>query len=97
MTGAVLFYFLEKGVNPHVTSFFDAIWWAMVTITTVGYGDIYPITMGGKIVAMVVMVGGTSMFLAFIGLFSSLFIKIEVHELEKEVEELRKALENSKQ
>lgn len=39
-------------------SFPDALWWSMVTLTTVGYGDLYPKTLGGRLIAVVVMVAG---------------------------------------
>jgi voltage-gated potassium channel len=41
-----------------VTSLSDAFWWAIVTVTTVGYGDIYPVTTGGKIIATFLMISG---------------------------------------
>lgn len=62
--GADLFHAFEYGVNENVNTFFDSIWWAMVTITTVGYGDISPVTTGGRIVSMVLMMIG----IGFLGL-----------------------------
>lgn len=62
--GADLFHSFEHGVNPNVHSFFDSIWWAMVTITTVGYGDIAPVTTPGRIVSMIMMMLG----IGFLGL-----------------------------
>ncbi|GAA1518244.1 potassium channel family protein [Agromyces terreus] len=41
-----------------ITSFGDAIWWAVVTIATVGYGDMYPVTTGGRVYAVLLMAGG---------------------------------------
>jgi voltage-gated potassium channel len=49
LTGAGLYAFFEG--KP----FLDALWWAGVTATTVGYGDMYPVTVGGRIVAFCLM------------------------------------------
>ena len=47
---SVLVYHFENGINPEFSSIPQAFWWAIVTMTTVGYGDIYPITTIGKII-----------------------------------------------
>ncbi|MGB8405260.1 MAG: ion channel [Mycobacterium sp.] len=47
--------------GTHITNFGDAIWWAMTTITTVGYGDIYPVTTTGRFIAGLMMIGGISL------------------------------------
>jgi voltage-gated potassium channel len=49
----------------------DAIWWSVATITTVGYGDVYPVTTEGRILAMVLMISGVSMFVALSGIVAS--------------------------
>ncbi|GAA3638392.1 potassium channel family protein [Microbacterium awajiense] len=46
--------------GANITTFGDAVWWAFVTITTVGYGDFYPVTAGGRIVAVLLMCGGVA-------------------------------------
>ena len=56
--GGIAFADIEKAQHLSV---FDGVWWATVTITTVGYGDLYPKTTGGRILAMGVMVIGISM------------------------------------
>ena len=45
-----------------VIHFFDALWWSAATISTVGYGDIYPITAAGRVIAIFTMVIGVSSF-----------------------------------
>ncbi|OQX74022.1 MAG: hypothetical protein B6D59_03770 [Campylobacteraceae bacterium 4484_4] len=54
----VIFIFEGGGENPHVNNFFDAIYWAVVTITTVGFGDITPHTLEGRFVTIFLIVGG---------------------------------------
>lgn len=72
MFGAAdLFHAFEYGVNENVQSFFDSIWWAMVTITTVGYGDIAPVTTGGRVVSMLLMMLG----IGFLGLTTGVVAK----------------------
>lgn len=61
LSGAVLFFSMELGINSQVNNFFDAIWWAVVTTTSVGYGDIYPITWEGRVVGMLLMIFGVGL------------------------------------
>ena len=56
--GSLGFYAFEFGHNNGVKTMFDSIWWAVVTMTSVGYGDIYPVTTGGRIVAIFLMFFG---------------------------------------
>jgi len=55
-------YVAEQGVNEAVSSPLDALWWGVTTMTTVGYGDVYPITPEGRVAAAVLMVLGISLF-----------------------------------
>ena len=59
---AVGVYYFENEAQPEVfVSVFHSLWWSVVTLTTVGYGDVYPITLGGRIFAVVVLIAGLGM------------------------------------
>ena len=49
----------------------DAVWWSVATITTVGYGDLYPVTSEGRCLAMLLMISGVGMFGAVSGIVAS--------------------------
>ena len=56
--GATLLYLLEHRVNKTVSNLGDALYWALISMTTTGYGDITPSTSGGRIVAVIVVLSG---------------------------------------
>jgi voltage-gated potassium channel len=59
LNGVILVYFFEVDApGANITTFGDSMWWAAVTVATVGYGDYYPITLGGRITAVSLMAVG---------------------------------------
>lgn len=60
--------------NANITSASDAIWWAYVTITTVGYGDQYPVTNTGRLVGIFVMTAGVGLFGTLSGFLANTFL-----------------------
>lgn len=66
--GGVLLYELEVGVNERVTTVFDGLWWSLVTVTTVGFGDIAPVTPAGRLVGAVLITVGVGLFAAAVAL-----------------------------
>ena len=61
ITSAVAFTIAEDvGDGRRIQSFFDALWWSAATITTVGYGDIFPVTAAGRVIAVFTMIVGIS-------------------------------------
>lgn len=75
--GAVAFFEFEQASNPQVKTLFDAFWWAMVTSTTVGYGDISPITTEGRISAMLLMLVGIGTVGSVIAILTNRFTNTE--------------------
>ena len=77
-------YFFESKAQPEVfSSIFHSLWWAVATLTTVGYGDIYPITVGGKIFTFFILMIGLGIVAVPTGLLSSALSKAREME-EKE-------------
>jgi len=64
-------YAVESGVNPQIQSPWDALWWGVETITTVGYGDIHPMTPEGRLAASALMLLGVGLFSAITALITS--------------------------
>lgn len=62
----------EKDTNSSINAFFDAFWYTLVTITTVGYGDITPESVGGRLSAIFLLIGGVAIFGGFSGKFASI-------------------------
>ncbi|MEM5565340.1 ion transporter [Psychroserpens sp. AS72] len=69
---AVGIYYFENEVQPdHFSSIFDSLWWAIITLTTVGYGDVYPITVGGKVFTFFILMIGLGIVAIPTGIISS--------------------------
>ncbi len=86
------------GANIHTGG--DALWWAFATITTIGYGDHFPVTFAGRVVAVVLVVFGLSFFGTFTAYVASFFLEkaqlkeeSELHLLIREVRHLREKIE----
>jgi len=81
-----LFFLLEHGKNQQVNRYLDAVWWAFATATTTGYGDITPKTDAGKILSVLVMLGGLALFAMYTALFAETILtsKKAFHEFLRE-------------
>jgi voltage-gated potassium channel len=72
--GAIAVYAVESGQNRAIGSVGDAIWWAIVTATTVGYGDVSPVTPEGRVIAVVLMLVGIGIIGVFTATIASFFV-----------------------
>lgn len=73
---AVGIYYFENPAQPEqFKSVFHSLWWAVITLTTVGYGDVYPITVGGKIFTFVILTIGLGLIAVPTGLIASALTK----------------------
>lgn len=76
LIAAVLMYNIENAAQPNTfRNAFDALWWAIATLTTIGYGDIYPITIGGKILSSVIAILGIGLIAVPTGIISAGFME----------------------
>jgi len=74
---AVGIYYFENPAQPeNFASVFHCLWWAVATLTTVGYGDVYPITAGGKIFTFIMLMIGLGIIAVPTGLISSAFTAV---------------------
>ena len=78
LVGGMSLYFAEVGHNAHITKVTDGFWWALVTITTVGYGDISPETNAGRWIASSIMVSGMFTLALFAGVVSTTLLGVVV-------------------
>lgn len=95
----------ERGPDSNISTGGDALWWAFATITTVGYGDRYPVTLEGRLTAAVLMAAGVALFGTLSGLVASWFLHGDaakeseeneaISALTVEVARLRTVLERS--
>ena len=71
VSGVGIYYFENEAQPEHFSSIFHSLWWAVVTLTTVGYGDVYPITIGGRIFTFLILMVGLGVVAVPTGLVSS--------------------------
>jgi voltage-gated potassium channel len=74
LTLAFIAAVLERLIDPAMGNFADALWWAIVTVTTVGYGDVIPTSSAGRIIAGFLMVAGVSAIPITTSLVVSVFV-----------------------
>jgi voltage-gated potassium channel len=93
----------ERYGDANIKTAEDAVWWSVSTFTTVGYGDKYPVTTEGRVLGMILMVGGVGLFGGISGLAASFFLggqgrqSAETKEILARLDQLQVKLEAMKQ
>ena len=88
--GTFLMYNLEsRAENTQMKTLLDALWWCIATVTTVGYGDVVPVTSLGRIMAIIYMFFGITLIAVLLAVISSNFYRkrIDKQEIEKKEQE----------
>ncbi|MGQ9695670.1 MAG: potassium channel family protein [Thermodesulfobacteriota bacterium] len=80
VVGSSLFYFLENKTNKGINNIGDALYWAIISMTTTGYGDITPLTTGGKIMAAVVVFSGLILLSVATATIASVLVEKKIRE-----------------
>lgn len=90
---ALAFYVEESGVNEKINTLSEAVYWAIITITTVGYGDITPATDTGRVIAVVGTIFGMSAVVFFTSVIVSAlteqFTTLKEHRMERQIDKMR--------
>jgi len=98
--GSATVLLFEQGPDANIKGAEDALWWAVVTMTTVGYGDRFPVSVEGRAIAALLMTGGVGLFGVFSGAVASWFIQprqrqeqVDINGLHQEIKALRALIE----
>src|SRR5690242_240831 len=82
----------ESSSDGNIKTPEDAIWWAVSTVTTVGYGDRFPVTSEGRFVAAILMCAGVGLFSTLSACLAAWFIMPQAHDKEVEISSLRREI-----
>jgi voltage-gated potassium channel len=85
---------LERDIpGANLTTYGDALWWATATVTTVGYGDLFPVSIPGRAIAVVLMVAGITLFGVLTATIAAYFVEHDAEKGEDTLKEISKRLE----
>ncbi len=85
LAGSIAIFAIESGQSDsQITTFLDAVWWTVATVTTVGYGDIVPVTDAGRMVSIFYMFFGITIFAISLSVLGSNFYRKRFQD-EKEI------------
>ena len=80
LSSAGVYYFEDTVADSNIRSVWDGVWWSVVTMGTVGYGDKYPVSLGGRIVGMMLIFSGVGLMSLFTATIASIFVEQRIKE-----------------
>jgi voltage-gated potassium channel len=92
LAAATLVYAVERGGDGPIQTYPDALWWAAATVTTVGYGDVFPKTSAGRGIAFLLMMVGISVFGLLTARVAALFVEASEVEANQDRQKLDEVL-----
>ncbi len=87
-----IFYIASPNEETQINSFLDAVWWTVSTVTTVGYGDIVPVTDAGKIMAIFYMIFGIGILAISLSVLGTRIYKIRIERNDQEISHAQKLI-----
>ncbi|WP_409479880.1 ion channel [Pseudobdellovibrio sp. HCB154] len=96
LLGSVLIYFFEAELSEKSLQFIDCILWSAGLVTTIGYADFTPQSLGGKIVVLTLMMCGTLFIWSYMGFLVTGMITPELSSLEQDVHDVEKEIKDMK-
>jgi voltage-gated potassium channel len=91
--GSIAVLNVERPAGGNITTGADALWWAIVTISTAGFGDLYPTTAEGRLIAVGLMVVGIGLFGTFTAFLATWFLKPGEEEQDQDLQAIKDQLE----
>lgn len=88
--GAVGLHYYEQDFQSKPLTVLDSLSWAIGLVTTVGYGDLTPVTSGGKILGIVLMIGGTLFLWSYMGLLVGVLLAPDISLIERELKGIKR-------
>lgn len=96
LSAAGIYYFENEAQPEDFASIFHSLWWAIITLTTVGYGDVYPITIGGRVFTFIILLVGLGVVTIPTGLIASSLAEARDIDLEENPVEAAEEIEEIK-
>ena len=87
-----IFYIESPNEKTQINSFLDAVWWTVSTVTTVGYGDIVPVTDAGKIMSIFFMIFGIGILAIALSMLGTRIYKTKIEKNEQDISHAQKLI-----